>query len=174
MAPKKIFTFILLLFVAGSVVYLVWNEISSADKATANLPKPSEASDTVSETAPPQSDRSPKPRFVAFYFHGNVRCPTCRAIEAYSKEALEDAFPDKLESGDLEWKAVNTDEVWNTHYVTDFNLQFSSLILAEIANGETLRWENLEKVWELVHDKESFLDYVRSEAETFMTGGEAI
>lgn len=168
MAPKKIFTFILLLFVAGSVVYLIQNEITSADKATANLTKPSEATDTASNAAPPPNDQTAQPRFVAFYFHGNVRCPTCRAIETQSKEALEAAFPDKIELGVLEWKAVNTDEVWNAHYITDYNLQFSSLILAEIANGETLRWENLEKVWELVHDKESFMEYVQSSAVKFM------
>jgi hypothetical protein len=169
MTPKKIFTFVLLLFVAGSVVHLVRNEISSADKAAANLPDRSATTNQGRESVSPENNQTAEARFVAYYFHGNVRCPTCRAIEAYGKEAVEAAFPDKLESGDLEWKAVNTDEVWNAHYMTDFNLQFSSLILAEQANGETLRWVNLEKVWELVHDKESFMDYVQSSAITFMT-----
>ena len=29
---------------------------------------------------------------VAFYFHGNVRCATCRKIEAYADEAIHSSF----------------------------------------------------------------------------------
>jgi hypothetical protein len=169
MTLKRIFTVVLLLFVAGSVTHLARTEISSTEETTANIPIPSKAQTQASEASSPQSDQTAGPKFVAFYFHGDFRCPTCLAIEALSKEAIEAAFPEKLELGDLEWRAVNTDEAWNAHYVTKFNLQFSSLILAETAKGEVVRWENLEEVWELVHDKEAFLGYVQSEAGTFMT-----
>ena len=30
---------------------------------------------------------------VAFYFHGNVRCATCKKIEAYADEAVQQGFP---------------------------------------------------------------------------------
>ena len=34
---------------------------------------------------------------VAIYFHGNVRCATCRKIEAYADEAVQSRFSEALE-----------------------------------------------------------------------------
>ena len=39
------------------------------------------------------------PRFVAYYFHGNMRCATCRKLEAYSEEAITKGFAE-----DLPWR----------------------------------------------------------------------
>ena len=41
---------------------------------------------------------------VVYYFHGNVRCPTCRAIESQSHETVESEFDSQLESGKVTWK----------------------------------------------------------------------
>ena len=38
-------------------------------------------------------------QFVAYYFHGNFRCATCRKLEAYSEEAITKGFVDQLASG---------------------------------------------------------------------------
>ena len=47
-------------------------------------------------------------KVVAYYFHGNMRCMTCRTIEAYAKEAIQ-AKQTELEQaqrrGDLETAA---------------------------------------------------------------------
>jgi uncharacterized membrane protein len=108
---------------------------------------------------------------VAYYFHGNVRCRTCRAIEAYSEEAIRSAFEEELASGRLAWRVVNTDQPENQHFVADFELVTGSLVLAEYRDGKVTRWENLERVWLLVGDKEKFLDYVRSSTRRFLQEG---
>ncbi len=62
---------------------------------------------------------------------------------------------------------VNIDEPENKHFVEDFELVTKSLVLAEYQDGEVIRWENLKQVWQLVRDKERFLDYVRDSTRSF-------
>lgn len=99
---------------------------------------------------------------VAYYFHGTMRCPTCHKLEQYSKEALEDNFKDELESGKLEFKVVNVEDKGNEHYAKDYQLYTKSLILSLVKDGQEIKWINLDKIWELVRDKDKFLDYVKS------------
>ena len=105
---------------------------------------------------------------VAYYFHGNLRCKTCRTIEAYSEEAIRSEFVDELGSGRLAWRVVNIEEPENEHFVKDFELVTKSVVLVHYEDGEVTRWENLQKVWELVRDKERFLGYVRSSTRGFL------
>ena len=105
---------------------------------------------------------------VAYYFHGNLRCRTCRAIEAYSEEAIRSEFADELASGRLAWRVVNIDEPENEHFVKDFELVTKSLVLTEYEDGEVIRWANLKQVWQLVRDKEQFFDYVHSSTRQFL------
>ncbi len=46
-------------------------------------------------------------KIIAYYFHGNVRCPTCHKMEQYTKEAIEKNFKDELANGLLVVKTVN-------------------------------------------------------------------
>ena len=105
---------------------------------------------------------------VAYYFHGNLRCRTCRTIEAYSEEAIRSEFADELGSGRLAWRVVNVEEPENEHFVKDFELVTRSLVLTEYEDGEVIHWENLKQVWQLVRDKEQFLDYVHSSTREFL------
>jgi hypothetical protein len=171
MTGKKALTWVLVCFVVASFGYVIMTE--SARKTTAeqsgNVASPIDPAPSVAEgedqVAPEASQK-----VIAYYFHGNVRCPTCLKIEAYSQEALEKAFPEQLASGQLEWQAINTDEVWNTHFIEDFSLQFSSLVIASASGAATKEWKNLEKVWNLVGDKEAFLEYVQTETTPFLEG----
>jgi len=106
--------------------------------------------------------------FVAYYFHGNVRCATCRKLEAYSEEAITDGFPSELASGRLAWRVVNTDEPANAHFVQDFELVSKSLVLVEYHGGEVTRFKNLTLIWQLVRDKDGFVKYVRDATREFL------
>jgi hypothetical protein len=98
---------------------------------------------------------------VAYYFHGNFRCATCRKLEAYSEEAITKGFEKEIESGRLTWRTVNTDEKENKHFVKDFELVTKSLVLVEYNGDEVVRYKNLKVIWQLVGDKGGFLTYVR-------------
>jgi hypothetical protein len=110
-------------------------------------------------------------RFVAYYFHGKVRCATCRKLEAYSREAITQGFTQELESGTLAWRTVNTDEPDNAHLVGDFELVAKSVVLVEYRDGEVVRFENLRLVWQLVGDKDGFVKYVRDSTREFIGQG---
>lgn len=105
---------------------------------------------------------------VAFYFHGNTRCATCRKIEAYADDAIHQGFAEALDSSALTWRVVNIEEPDNKHFVEDFQLVTRSVVLAEYRDGNLVRWENLDKVWQLVRDKDGFTTYVQSETREFL------
>jgi len=75
---------------------------------------------------------------------------------------------DELGSGRLAWRVVNVEEPENEHFVKDFELVTRSLVLTEYEDGEVIHWENLKQVWQLVRDKEQFLDYVHSSTREFL------
>jgi hypothetical protein len=108
---------------------------------------------------------------VVFYFHGNARCATCKTIEAYTDEAVHAAFAGELEDGAIEWRVVNVDETENRHFIQDFQLMTRSVVLAEYRAGKVVRFENLEQVWQLVRNKQRFVDYVQSKTKAFLAAG---
>jgi hypothetical protein len=108
-------------------------------------------------------------RVTAYYFHTTTRCASCKAIEAYSHEAIESAFADELEDGRLVWKVVNVDIKGNEHFMKDYDLYTKSLVLVNEVRGKPAQWKNLEKVWQLLQDKPKFLRYVQDETRGYLT-----
>ena len=107
-------------------------------------------------------------KIIAYYFHGSFRCPTCRKLERYSKEAIEGNFKDEIAKGILEFKAVNVEEKGNKHFVDDYRLYTKQLVISEVEDGKETRYKNLEKIWEYVRNKEKFFDYVINEIQAYL------
>jgi hypothetical protein len=105
---------------------------------------------------------------IVYYFHGNVRCATCKKIEAYADEAVHAAFAGELEDGTLQWRVVNIDEPDNRHFIQDFQLVTRSVVLAAYRDGKVVRSKNLDQVWQLVRDKERFVAYVQNATREFL------
>jgi len=101
---------------------------------------------------------------IAYYFHGDVRCPTCRKLEEYSREAVQAKEPGQK----VEFRAVNVDQKENEHFMTDYKLYTKSLVLSRMRDGKEVRSKNLTKIWEYVRDRKKFLGYVSSELDDFM------
>ena len=127
---------------------------------------------------PKQAEAAPAPtvvtpsalphRVVAYYFHTTYRCATCRAIEAYSREAIEAAFAEDIAAGRLVIRTVNIEVKGNEHFVKDYSLYTKALVLVNEVRGKKPQWKNLEKVWQLVQDKPKFLRYVQAETRGFL------
>lgn len=131
------------------------------------VPPAGDAQATTTSSAAPKAAAL---QVVAYYFHGNFRCDNCRKIEQYSREAIEQSFPEELKSGLLAFKVLNTDESENSHFIKDYQLFTRSLVLAEFRNGMQTRWENLSKVWDHLDSQEAFHDYVRTEVQKYLEG----
>lgn len=98
---------------------------------------------------------------VVTYFLGDVRCATCKKLEAYSREAVEKTFAAEVAAGRLAFRTVNTDRPENTHFLTDYSLVTKALVVTEEADGKVLRWTNLDRIWTLVRgDRQAYTDYV--------------
>ncbi len=117
---------------------------------------------------PAFGQEAPKSKVVAYYFHGDFRCPTCYRLEQYSKEAIDTHFKDALSSGKLEFKTVSVDEKANRHFVGDYQLYTKSLVLSLVKDGKEIKSKNLIKIWEYVGNKQRFFEYVTSEVQDFL------
>jgi len=198
MKSKQIITTLLLAFVAVSVVFLVVKEtrsrpgkanpggqttlaqepvstVSPTEKSVATQipqasPKTPEAVPAPSAARAKTQPKMPDRTVVAYYFHGDFRCQTCRKIEALSREAVESGFPEDLKAGRLEWRVINVEESGNEHFIQDYQLFSKALVLVAKEDSKQTRWKNLQKVWTLVGDKEPFIQYVQDEIRAYLGG----
>ena len=64
--------------------------------------------------------------------------------------------------------ASKTEAVDNSACADGIELVASSVVVAEVSGAETVEWKNLHKVWQLVHEKEAYFDYIRTEVQPFL------
>ena len=126
-------------------------ETAAADSARA----------VVSEKAEPGT-------VVVTYFHGDQRCATCMKLEAYSHEAVQEAFADELADSSIVWRTVNYDRKENERYIEDYGLYTKAVILTRVVGEEEVEWTNLNEIWDRVGDKEDYVAYVQDELMSFV------
>ena len=107
-------------------------------------------------------------KVIAYYFHGTFRCHTCNMMEKYSRQVIKNKFKNELDSGKLEFKAINVEESGNEHFVNDYQLYSKSLILSLVKDGKEIKSKNLTKIWQFATNKQRFFDYVTEEINSFM------
>ena len=107
-------------------------------------------------------------KVIAYYFHGNFRCYSCRFIEENTELALKKYFDDALKSGQLVFKAVNVEEKENKHFIKDYQLYTKSVVLSLVRDGKEMKFKNLEKVWQLLRNEDEFYKYIKEETQGFL------
>ncbi len=107
-------------------------------------------------------------KVFAYYFHSTQRCHTCLTMQAYAEQVLKDGFSAALESGEFEWRAVNVDEPRHEHYVKDYELIASALVMVDTEGGQVKRSKKLEQIWDLVGDEVKFKTFIRDEAQAYL------
>ncbi|HNW81419.1 MAG TPA: nitrophenyl compound nitroreductase subunit ArsF family protein [bacterium] len=118
-----------------------------------------------SETEIPQNivADSKSHHILVTYFHGNVRCESCRKLENYTKTMLAGAFQEELKSGLIEFRTVNVDKPENEKYIDKYKLTTKQVIVSEFDNGIEKRWKDLDRIWSLLDDEEGFKMYEEME-----------
>jgi len=182
--PKAAITVMLALFVLASLAFLIAKELSAPGQrperqARVEEPIPVAAEpgpDTQPASAPAEPAAArPAPKasrkIIAYYFHGDARCPSCLRIEAWTRSAIDLAFAGELREGRLEWRVVNVDEPRYAHFVRDYQLYTKSVVLVELRDGKQTRWKNLNRVWELLQDNQAYWTYVTDEVAAYLKGG---
>lgn len=105
----------------------------------------------------------PRDSLMVYYFHGNIRCPTCQAIESQTHEVIQSDFADQLESGKLTWKILNYEQPESADLVAEFEVHMANVVLVRMSEGKRLNWRRLDRVWALVGDKPAFAEFMRTE-----------
>lgn len=116
----------------------------------------------------PEAGTPASPVVQVYYFHRNIRCPSCIKLEALAHQAIEAGFAGELAAGTMAWQAVNIDEEQNKHFEQDYALQAQSVVLSAVKEGKEVRWKNLDRVWDLLEDDPAFIQYVQEETHAFM------
>jgi hypothetical protein len=144
MWPRQMFSIALIIFVLTQAAPI---QAASPDAPDANVPHNS--------------------KLVVYYFHGDMRCSTCRKFESYTKQALETYFADEIASGQILWQVLNVDRKENSHYVDDYKLITRSVVLSQVTDGKETRWQNLDQIWKKVRDKKDYMLYIKESINKF-------
>ncbi len=131
----------------------------AAAEATAPLIK------TASNDAP--SSAAPD-KVVVYYFHGTRRCPTCLGIQKDIEETIEEKFSKELEAGMLVFEERNFEEEENKHFVEQFQLSFSTMIVTARAGEKVVQWDNAGKIWDYAHAHGDLKAYVEENVRAYL------
>ena len=172
MNQKKIITAVLLIFVAVSIIFLFIQEAQKNDEmglTNESIPDQGQVTENNLDAAAvlhPNADVD-----IVYYFMTSVRCPSCRKIEEYTKEAVQNNFTDEIKKNRMQWRIVPVDKPDNRHFIDEYRLYTKSVVLVKIRNGNRTSWKNLDRVWELLGDKDAFMAYVIQEVKLFLESG---
>ena len=158
---KTAVRFVLLAFVVASAGYLIARENiwSGGEQQTPSTPPLS----AIDYTTPAVPDH-----VVAYYFHGNFRCASCKKIEEYSHDAIQVGFAKELKDGTLKFEVINVEESPNRHFINDYALATKSLVLVLKDGDRQVRFKNLDLVWQLLGSRDEFVAYVQNEVRGFL------
>ncbi len=134
----------------------------AAPVAAAPRPAPPAAKAPV-----PQPAAEPSTIYVT-YFHATARCTSCLKIEDLTNATMTMRFAGPIAEKRIVWRLVNVDEPEHAHYVKDYGLFTKSVVVSEVKAGKEVRWKNLDQVWHLLGNPESFQDYVEREVQAFL------
>ena len=172
MNQKKIITAVLLICVAVSIIFLFMQEAQKKDEmglTNGSIPEQGQVTENNLDAVavlPPNADVD-----IVYYFMTSARCPSCRKIEEYTKEAVQNNFTDEIKKNHMQWRMVMVDKPENKHFINEYSLYTKSVVLVKIRNGNRTSWKNLDRVWELLGDKSAFIAYVIQEVKLFLESG---
>ena len=107
-------------------------------------------------------------KIVAYYFHGDRRCKTCLGIQSAIVQTIKERFSTETAENLLVFEDVNFDQDANKHFLQDFDLSFSSLIVVAKAGDKIVKWENCSKVWEFAHERPVLMDYAEGRIRVYL------
>ena len=107
---------------------------------------------------------------VVYSFHGAVRCESCRRMEEWSRELVCRDFAADISAGRLRWQALDFDSPANKHFVDEFKILTSTIVVVELKNGTAVGAKNLQKSLQLADDRPGFEKLVAGEIRAALEG----
>lgn len=107
-------------------------------------------------------------RLLVYFLRGKVRCTACDQIEAGLRKTLASDFADEVRSGRIEFLQVDYSLTGHEHFVEEFQLVATSVVLVELRDGQSKRWKNLADVWTMADRPEAVCQYLQEEIRSFL------
>jgi hypothetical protein len=124
----------------------------------------------VPASQPPVGDVAANADVVATYFTTDVRCDSCRTIEALSQRAVVEGFPAEVAAGKVVFRVINTDLPEHAHYVDRYSITNKIVVVSHQRAGKEVDWKGLQDVWVHFHEPDEFLAYVREPIRAYLAG----
>ena len=110
-------------------------------------------------------EQTPAERSVLYarYCHGTIRCVACLEIEEMARQAIEFDFSEQIRDGLIVWESIDYDLEVNSHYKTDYELPYPSLVLVFMKGEHTIEWKRMDRTWDLVDEPVKLKEYILNE-----------
>ena len=148
-------TSLLLLIVFGSLAVFAWQRL-----------RPTAATAATDADA---ARRAAAATVLVTYFTTDVRCDSCRTIEALPQRAVHEGFRDELATGQVVFRVVNTDRPEHRHFVDHYEIANKTVIVSHQREGHEIAWTGRQDVWLHLDEPENFFAYVREPIRAYLT-----
>ena len=116
----------------------------------------SQTSSSENEKSEIQSDQQESSKVFVYYFHGDRRCTTCKAVGSVSKETIAEAFSD---NPNVIFKDINIEEIENNELKDMLEMSGSGLFIYNGDKKEDLTAIGFQKA---VNNPEEFSEKIIS------------
>lgn len=100
---------------------------------------------------------------IVVNFHGATRCNGCIEIGKVAQTVIETDFTDALRSGRLKWSVINFEEPTSRHFIKDYGIVSSTVVLVRREHGKDIEFRRLDAVWDHLFDNPAMKAYLRNE-----------
>jgi hypothetical protein len=105
---------------------------------------------------------------IVYQFHRRFRCEACYKLEETINETLQTHFQEELKTGKLVFRVHDLDEEGMIQYEKKYEFFYNTVIVVDMDEGKETRFKNLEEVWSLVDDKDTAIEFIRSEIADYL------
>lgn len=156
MKPKIILAAVLLAFVAVSVCYALAKPLLAVRH-----------SETARDDAPALTDRAD-----VYYFHGNVRCTACLAVQAAASELVRGEFAQQRQAGRLTWHEANFEQ--DPDLAKRYGVAASTVVVVTVRDGKQSSFQRLDDVFRYAANREQLANYIRPAIAAALPGGAGV
>ena len=77
-------------------------------------------------------------RIKVYYFHNTRRCETCKAVEAVTRNTLEENYPEQMKEGEITFQSLNIEEDINEPLARKLHVSGQTLLIVKDGNKKDL------------------------------------
>lgn len=155
---RKAVTYLLLAFVAVSVVVLIACEFKA----------PPAIDDTDGDLSASGGPKKLAARVVIYFFHGHKQCDACHFLRDNTKELLEAEYAGQLTAGIIEFHVINFQKPESERYIEAYGVHLVSIVLSLVKDGREAEWIDLAELWDYTDDARGLKDYVRESLDYYL------